>query len=1009
MTLNDERPHLTVEIYGVPFRGLLDSGASCTVMSKEAMRELPVSLISTKITLTTANEGPLEVLGTFTAPVRYSNKTYQVPTIVVRNLSHDLILGYDFWRIAGLKITHRIDEVHAPPKTIRKSPTALTPAQQQKFEEAKDLFLIGTEQVMGRTHLLQHEIELIDGAKPFYARPHLFSPEMETRVGKELDKMLALGVVVPSKSPVASAIVPVEKPDGSVRLCLDSRLLNAITVKDKFPVPNVGHILARIQKTRYLSSVDLSKAFWQVPLSNTRLKGQFATAQELTAFIVPGRGLFHFKVMPFGLVNSAATQCRLMALVLGHDLEPHVFCYMDDIILLGRDADHMVGLISEVARRLRAANLAINMDKCQFFVSEMKFLGFVLTETGLKADPSRLAVMQEYPPPRNIRGVRRFLGMTGYYRRLIRDYSGIAAPLTYLTKKSHERLIWTEREQEAFDNLKKAMMSAPVVANPDFGLEFHIQCDASDVSAAAALGQFQEGKEVVISYYSHKWTSAEAKWGATEREGACVLYAIRHFRGYVWGRMITIITDAQALIHLKTVKTDGSSRLARWALELNQYQLTIKHRSGKLSVVPDALSRALEEITSQEPNETEDPWYQEMIGRLQSNPAEYPDFRLQTNRLFKYESCLDDIGCFQYRWKEYVPITKRTNLIERLHQELGHLGASKCSDFIRTRFFWPGLVSSVEKEVRKCAVCKASKSPHQLTRVPMGKNRIADVPFRMIALDHWGPVTRSSRGNLYLLVVVDIFSKYVLLHPCRDTKAPGVTKFLEEQVFQKFGTPEILITDNFRALIGRSMVGLLNQYGVQHWTIAYYHSQGNPAERYIRTVSTAIRCYVIENQGDQRKWDEKIGMIQMALNNTVHEATRKTPFFINFGREMVWTGTEYEQLEGAPRDRRNLTTNQLRQQFQNVHAEVLENLQRAHQRSRNYYDERTTPLTFIVGEEVWRRQRHLSNAGNQFSAKLAPRYLKCRIMRQLGTDTYEVQDPGGPVMKYHANDLYKDR
>lgn len=966
----------------------------------------------TNIHLKTANQSDLHVLGSVILPFHYNGRIYETETIVVSDLSQDLILGYDVWKALGLRIAREppeganaIGEVSSQLKTE----VPLDSEHQGKLAKALDCFLVTTDSFLGKTHVLEHDIELVDGAKPFYVRPYLFSPEMEKKLSQELDKMLEQGIVVPSKSPVASPVVPVTKPDGSVRLCLDSRKLNEITVKDKFPVPNIFHILARIGKTSYLSSVDLSKAFWQVPLSARKKAGQLASAQELTAFIVSGRGLYHFQVMPFGLCNSPATQCRLMVNVLGHDLEPFVFCYMDDIILLGQTKDHMIELITEVANRLRKANLSINLGKCLFFARKLKFLGFVLSEEGLQADPNRLKTMQEYPPPRNLKGLRRFLGMTGYYRRLIADYSGIAAPLTQLLKKTAGRFGWTTEAEVAFQALKTAMLEAPVVANPDFEKEFYLQCDASNVSAAAALGQIQNDREVIIAYYSHKWTTAEAKWGATEREGACVLYAIKHFRGYIWGRPFLVITDAQALTHLKTVKVDGSSRLARWALELNQYQMTLKHRSGRLSVVPDALSRAIETMDISSLDLGDDDWYRQMVERIQTDPGRYPDLRLEGRQLMKYESWEDELGCFQYRWKQYVPAGHREALIHKVHILLCHLGWKKCGDRIKAQFFWPRMTKTIEQKIRHCETCKASKTPPNITRVPMGKNRVADMPFRMIALDHWGPVTRSNKGNSYLLVIVDIFSKYVMLYPCKNTQAKNVIEVLEEDVFKKFNVPEIVITDNFRSLIGREMISLLNKYGVEHWTIAHYHSQGNPAERYIRTVSTAVRCSVLDKGGDQRRWDEDIGLIQLALNTTVHEATKKTPFFLNHGREMILSGSEYQHLGGMV-NRRELTDTQIRSRMQAVREEVLQNLQRAHQVSRNRYDERTKPLSFEPGERVWRKNRSLSNAAADFSAKLAPKYMPSRIIRHIGQDTYELRDSNSsPVIKCHANDLFKDQ
>lgn len=203
----------------------------------------------------------------------------------------------------------------------------------------------------------------------------------------ELDRMLALGVIEPSNSPVASPIV---KPDGSVRLCLDSRRLNSLTIRDQFPVPNILHIFAQLPKCLYLSSIDLGKAFWQIGLCSRKKPGKIASSQQLTAFIFPGRGLYHFRVMPFGLSNSPATMCRAMHHVIAHDLEPKVFVYMDDIIVLTHSVEEMLVLLEQIAGRLRKSNLSVNLPKCRFFAKELKYLCYLVSPDVVKADPSKL-------------------------------------------------------------------------------------------------------------------------------------------------------------------------------------------------------------------------------------------------------------------------------------------------------------------------------------------------------------------------------------------------------------------------------------------------------------------------------------------------------------------------------------------------------------------------------------------------------------------------------------------
>lgn len=1008
--LKDQRPYAEVYLFHQPFRGLLDSGSAVTVKRWcPLVQEHAGDLKPSKLALSAANSSTLAILGEMIIPITFREKTIDLQVVIVEQLAQELILGFDFWEVMRI----RIEVMAVKPSSEFQVTTEidLDEPSRQACQSAVERFLITTKEFLGRTHVLKHRIELKEGAQPFLVRSHLYAPTLQAKMTEELEDMLRRKVICPSSSPVASPIVPVVKSDGSVRLCIDSRTLNSLTKRDQFPVPNIQHLFARMQKAKFLSTIDLSKAFWQVPLCNEQIRGQFATSQELTAFVLPGRGLFQFTVMPFGLTNSPATQCRLMYRVLGHDLEPWAFVYMDDILLMSNTVGQMISLIQKVADRLTKAGLSINFQKSRFFAKSVKYLGYILSESGMTADPDRLQAMDSYVRPTNTKSVRRFLGLTGYYRRLIKDYSGIATPLTNLLKKTVGKFEWTDEAETAFQQLKRAMLTAPVVANPDFDRDFYIQCDASDVSGAAALGQKHGEEEVIIAYFSHKWTPTEARWGATEREAATVLYSIRHFDSYLWGRPITVITDAQALTHIRTIKTGGSSRLSRWVLEFSQYDLTIKHRAGKLSVVPDALSRAVDSVDVLIAQNTDipDPWYREMTTKIRENPDNYPDFRLVGNELFKYEMAKNDIGCLQFRYKRYVPESHRKEVIEDVHKRLCHLGWEKSYGTIRSNYFWPGMISAVEHTLRNCRICRASKPTIRHTRVPMGAPRMAQECFQRIAIDHWGPATPSRRGNSHLLIVVDVFSKFVLLNPCRDTSSSLVTRFLESHVFSTFGPPQTIISDNHRPLVGRNMVELLNRYGIEHWTLPFYHSQANPAERYLRTVGAAIRAQVAERAADHRSWDEDVPLIQWALNSTVNNSTNVSPFLLNFGREPVFSGEDFHLL-GNHTTRDRVPVPQLLQKFREIRDKAKEHLQKAQESYRRQYDKNTRPTSFVVGERVWRRNRELSNAGRRFSQKLAPRYVPSTIVQILGRDTYIIKDEGerATTSKVHANDLLRD-
>ena len=285
----------------------------------------------------------------------------------------------------------------------------------------------------------------------------------------ELDRMLQLGVIEESNSPWSSPVVIVQKP-GKVRLCIDSRKVNGVTIKNAYPKPQIDGILSRLPKAQYITSIDLKDAYWQIPLE--------FSAREKTAFTVPGRPLYQFTVMPFGLCNAPQTMSKLMDKVIPASLRNEIFIYLDDLLVVSDTFDKHLIVLKELASRLKQAGLTINVEKSKFCRQEVKYLGHVIGHGTIKTDPEKVSAIKEFPVPRSVRPVRRFLGVTGWYHKFIHNYAGVASPITD-TLKNRRKFIWTDEAQKAFELLKLKMCNAPVLHSPNFSAPFAIHCDAS--------------------------------------------------------------------------------------------------------------------------------------------------------------------------------------------------------------------------------------------------------------------------------------------------------------------------------------------------------------------------------------------------------------------------------------------------------------------------------------------------------------------------------------------------
>lgn len=1026
-------PQVTIRIFETEIDALLDSGASiCVTNSTDLVERYGLKILPSPIRICTADQTQYSCEGYVNFPITFRKVTRVVPVVVVPQVARNFILGINFWNAFGIKpmmegekgleeiteitqspatgetvneifhfFIHPVEalpvlEKPAPdesldipgldlPEPSKTTPETVETEHELTSEERGHLaevirtFPCTADGVLGRTTLLQHEINLREDAVPRRQPLYRCSPAIQAEVDKEIQRYKDLDAIEECTSEWANPLVPVRKSNGKLRVCLDSRRINALTKKDSYPMRDMKGIFHRLGSANYFSVIDLKDAYFQIPLKEE--------CRDYTAFRT-SKGLFRFKVCPFGLTNAPFTMCRLMDRVIGFDLEPQVFVYLDDIVVATKTLDEHLELLKIVAERLRNANLTISLDKSRFCRKKVTYLGYLLTGEGVSIDNSRIEPILNYSRPKCVKDVRRLLGLCGFYQRFIQNYSRIVSPISDLLKKEKNKFTWTEAAEGGFQELKTALISAPILANPDFSLPFEIESDASDNAVGAALVQKVDGETKIVAYFSKKLSSTQKRYASVEKECLGVLLAIQHFRHFVEGSRFKVVTDARSLLWLFTIGVEsGNSKLLRWALKIQSYDIELEYRKGKNNITADCLSRSLDAIGIA----SVDPEYQELTKKILSDPQGYPDFRVvegQIYKLVKNEGRMEDT---RFCWKIYPAQGERSSILERIHGT-AHLGFEKTLAALRERYFWPLMSSQTKRFCQNCLICQTSKATNVNTTAPLTTQRkIAEHPWQFVTMDYIGPLPASGKGrNTCLLVITDVFSKFVLIQPFRQATAESLCPFVENMVFQLFGVPEVLLTDNGTQFVSKLFQDLLNRYNVSHWKTPSYHPQINDSERVNRVITTGIRATI---KRDHKEWSNNIQTIANAIRNSVHEATHYTPYFVMFGRNMISDGREYRHLRDNSAGSGNLDDAQRAK----LYEEVRENLKKAFEKHSKYYNLRSNDKCpkYTLGEKVLKRNTELSDKGKGYCAKLAPKYVPAVVKRVVGEHCYELEDEKG--------------
>jgi hypothetical protein len=436
-----------------------------------------------------------------------------------------------------------------------------------------------TKSDLGKTGLVKHKINT-GLAPPIKQHPRRLPQVVQEEVNKEVDRLLEAKIIEKSNGPWASPIVPVKKPDGSLRLAIDYRKLNAVTLKDSYPLPRIQDCLDCLSGAKFYSSLDCSSGFHQVEMDPDDM--------DKTSFVCQ-KGQYRFKVLSFGLTNAVATYQRLMEFIMAGLQYETVLIYVDDILVFTRDFDLHILQLEEVLKRLETANLKVMPKKCHLFQTRLHFLGHVVDENGITANDEKVKVIKEWPTPRTAKQLSSFLGLVSYYRRQIKGFADIASPLHRLTHKD-AKYIWTNECDLAFCKLKQALIEAPVLGYPNSTDPYILDTDCSSYCLGAVLQQKQDGIVRVIAYYSRTLNRPERQYCVTRRELLAIVEAVQHFHNYLYGVHFLIRTDHSALSWALKFRTP-MGQLSRWMNTLSLYDFNVEHRPGSKHTNADSLSR----------------------------------------------------------------------------------------------------------------------------------------------------------------------------------------------------------------------------------------------------------------------------------------------------------------------------------------------------------------------------------------------------------------------------------
>ena len=750
------------------------------------------------------------------------------------------------------------------------------------------------------------------------------------------------------------------KKDGTIRVVFDYRLANNETIDQSYTMKDAEELMNMAAGHDFISTMDLTSGYHQVPMADD--------SKEITAFSAPGPagGQYQFKVMPFGLKNAPATFQQFVDDVFRPYLGDFMVIYIDDVAIFSNSREEHLLHLRKAFQTMRDNQVYAKKPKCFFMQKRAPYLGHYISKEGIAMDPKKIEAVKNWPEIHNIKQLRGFLGLTGYYRKFIEGYSKTAIPLTRLLK-DNTKWDWGEEQEQAKQQLIKKLTEGPILQKPNLKEPLILTTDASDDAIGAVLSQDNKP----IAFLSKTFSDTERRWPIYEKELFAVVYALEKWDYWLLGADLTVITDNSAVTHVQK-QAKLRPKVARWAELLGHFNPKFIHRPGTENKVADALSRMhILDIYGIEVVEN-----QHWLERI----------RALTKKVTQPKDTTEHQGLYYKGDRIYIPGYRdiKTAILKEFH-DVGHLGFRKTLAKVSASYWWEGLSKDVEKFVKSCDTCQRIKHS---TQKPFGTLNPIEPPtgkFQTYSLDFIGPLPTTTNGHDAILVIVDMFTKGVTLTPIDFSYgAQKIAEIFRDKIYSKFGTPQKIISDRDPRFSGAFWRTFFELTGTTIAMSTAFHPQTDgQTERTNKTLEQVLKAHVNASQDD---WDSLLPMAEFAINSAVNESTKFTPFQLIYGVQPKMPIKMGITMSTTP------AAEDFFKEMQNAIAEARNNILQAQKNQKIQADKHRRDHKFKIGDLVGLNAKNLPIRTG--SRKLAQKWVgPYRILKQYGKDSFKLDIP----------------